>query len=83
MHENVQAGFLTCGVRIYRHGEYRHNAFRSAIASQQANILTVMRGSLEFIIVLPLTFHYIQDQNKHNLHASVRENFFHILFHFT
>lgn len=46
------------------------------IASQQANILSVMGGSSEFIIVLPLTFHYIQDQNKHDLHASVRENFF-------
>lgn len=28
------------------------------------------------MIVLPLTFHYIQDQNKHDLHVAIRENFF-------
>lgn len=55
----------------------------NTMASQQANILSVKGRSSEFMIVLPLTFHYVQDQNKHELHVSVRENFFHILFHFT
>lgn len=46
-------------------------------------LLPNMGGSLELMTVLPLTFHYIQHQNKHDLHVSISENFFHILFHFT
>lgn len=60
---------------------YKHGAFQSTSATKTPSFC-VMRGVQDSSLVLPLTFHYIKDQNKYDLHVSKTENFFHILFHF-